>query len=153
MKRKCLIFILLFFVSLLPAKPIEDTETYEETKVMCVTIYPSTKYYSPNVPNLTIKLDYWPAYDEVRIYYTTKKTVFSDGEAFAAIAHVMYDFLRGSVDIGTTAPYKHHKSYYRYEYYPSNDKNPKMRVRFKKDDSNTSIVEAMSHVQFYSLNQ
>lgn len=147
MKGRCLIFILLFFVELLPARPV-DSDMYEYSKITCVTIYPSIIYYSPNVPNLTIRLDYWPAYDEVRIYYSTRKTVFSEDEAFAAIAHIMYDFLKDQVNISTSI-YTHKKSYYRYEYYPSNDKNPKMRISYRKDSNNISIVEAMAHVQFY----
>ena len=68
----------------------EDLEYYEENKLQTQTIVPENQHVTDK--NATVKIDYSPMYDEVRIYYETLYVTYDKGEAMNSVMACLQDF-------------------------------------------------------------
>ena len=91
------------------AAPVDDDFTYEEEKVTMETIVPENQHCTDK--NASIKIEYMPMYDEIRIYYETLYVSYDRGEAMNSVIACVEDFMK-------------EKKYTRYRYLkPENQKH------------------------------
>lgn len=107
--------------------PVIDDDAFEEgkTKTEVITV---TNTHSGDT-TATVRIEYLPIYDEVRIYYESMYVTYDRGEAMNAVLQCLADFQA------------EHK-YFSYRYL-RNDKE-----RFFKDDKGRRKAQYMSYVKF-----
>lgn len=101
-------------------------EEYEAEKTQTLTIVPENQHTTDK--NASVKIEYSPLYDEVRIYYTTLYVTFDKGDAMNTVIEVMEDFMED---------YK----YFHYRYLK------KDRERYFKDDRGQRMAEYSSYIK------
>ncbi len=92
--KKIIFFLSIMIVTAfsLCAAPVadEDLEKYEETKLQTTTIIPENQHCTDK--NASVKIEYNPMYDEVRIYYETLYVTYDKGEAMNTVMACLLDF-------------------------------------------------------------
>ena len=68
----------------------ETAERYEQEKTKTETIIPKDQHIEDKYAS--VKLEYNPMYDEVRIYYTTSSASFDRGQAMNTVLQCLNDF-------------------------------------------------------------
>ncbi|MCR4631475.1 MAG: hypothetical protein K5786_07565 [Treponema sp.] len=90
------IFALLSFIfivsSVLIAAPVEDDLTYEEEKVSMEVVVPENQHCTDKYAS--VKIEYMPMYDEIRIYYDTLYVSYDRGEAMNTVIACVEDFMK-----------------------------------------------------------
>ena len=104
-----------------------DAEIFEANKTKTEIIIP--KDFHARDPSASIKIEYSPMYDEVRIYYECMYVTYDRGDAMNAVLECLEDFR------------KEHK-YNTYRYMKQDREN------FKKDDKGRSKAIYFSYVKF-----
>lgn len=95
MKKICSLLIL-FSLSCVAffAEPISDDpferEKFEAEKLTTTIIIPEEQHCTDK--NASVKIEYMPIYDEVRIYYETLYVTYDRGEAMNTVMAVLLDF-------------------------------------------------------------
>ena len=105
-----------------------DAEVFEANKTKTEIIVPKEIHSSDS--SATVKIEYQPIHDEVRIYYECLNVTYDRGEAMNAVLECLNDFR-----------VEHKYNYYRYL---REDKES-----FKKDDKGRRKAIYFSHVKFY----
>ena len=80
------------FATMLSAAPVEDDLTYEEEKVSMEVIIPEDQHCTDK--HASVKIEYMPMYDEIRIYYDTLYVAYDRGEAMNTVIACVQDFLK-----------------------------------------------------------
>ena len=86
-----------------PDDPFER-ERFEREKLTTQIIIPENQHCTDK--NATVKIEYQPMHDELRIYYETLYVTFDEGEAMNTVMAVLQDFVK-------------EKKYYNYRYMES----------------------------------
>lgn len=107
-------------------KPYDD-ETFEAEKTKTEIIIPKDQHVSDSFGS--VKIEYQPIFDQVRIYYETNYVTYDKGEAMDIVMQCLNDFR-----------IEHHYSNYRYL---KDDKE-----RYFKDDRGFRRAQYISTVQF-----
>lgn len=110
------------------SEDIIDAETFEEQKTKTEIIIP--KDFHTTDTTASVKIEYSPMYDEVRIYYECMYVTYDQGQAMNAVLECLKDF---SVE---------HK-YNNYRYLKEN------KTKYFKDDRGRSKAQYYSYVKFY----
>lgn len=105
-----------------------DAEVFEANKTKTEVIIPKETHSSDTTAS--IRIEYQPIHDEVRIYYECMNVTYDRGEAMNAVLECLNDFR-----------IEHKYNYYRYL---KDDKES-----FKKDDKGRRKAVYMSYVKFY----
>ena len=105
-----------------------DSETFEAEKTKTEVIIP--KDFHARDTTASIKIEYSPMYDEVRIYYECMYVTYDRGEAMNAVLECLDDFR-----------IEHKYNVYRYL---KDDKE-----KFFKDDRGRRKAQYNSYVKFY----
>lgn len=105
-----------------------DAEVFEANKTKTEVIIPKETHSSDTTAS--IRIEYQPIHDEVRIYYECMNVTYDRGEAMNAVLECLNDFR-----------VEHKYNYYRYL---KDDKES-----FKKDDKGRRKAVYMSYVKFY----
>ncbi|MDY4832937.1 MAG: hypothetical protein SO161_10515, partial [Treponema sp.] len=75
-------------------EPISDDpferEKFEQNKLKTLTIIPENQHCTDK--NASVKIEYMPIYDEVRIYYETLYVTYDEGEAMNTVLACLQDF-------------------------------------------------------------
>ena len=107
---------------------ITDAETFEAEKTKPEIIIP--KDFHSKDTSASVKIEYSPMYDEVRIYYECMYVTYDRGEAMNAVLECLEDFR-----------VEHKYNVYRYL---KDDKE-----KFFKDDRGRRKAQYNSYVKFY----
>ena len=107
---------------------IVDSETFEAEKTKTEVIIP--KDFHSKDSTASIKIEYSPMYDEVRIYYECMMVTYDRGEAMNAVLECLEDFR-----------VEHKYNLYRYL---KDDKE-----KYFKDDKGRRKAQYNSYVKFY----
>ncbi len=107
---------------------ITDAETFEAEKTKTEIIIP--KDFHSKDTSASVKIEYSPMYDEVRIYYECMYVTYDRGEAMNAVLECLDDFR-----------IEHKYNVYRYL---KDDKE-----KFFKDDRGRRKAQYNSYVKFY----
>ena len=107
---------------------ITDAETFEAEKTKTEIIIP--KDFHSKDTSASVKIEYSPMYDEVRIYYECMYVTYDRGEAMNAVLECLEDFR-----------VEHKYNVYRYL---KDDKE-----KFFKDDRGRRKAQYNSYVKFY----
>lgn len=107
---------------------ITDAETFEAEKTKTEIIVP--KDFHSKDTSASVKIEYSPMYDEVRIYYECMYVTYDRGEAMNAVLECLDDFR-----------IEHKYNVYRYL---KDDKE-----KFFKDDRGRRKAQYNSYVKFY----
>ena len=107
---------------------ITDAETFEAEKTKTEIIVP--KDFHSKDTSASVKIEYSPMYDEVRIYYECMYVTYDRGEAMNAVLECLDDFR-----------VEHKYNVYRYL---KDDKE-----KFFKDDRGRRKAQYNSYVKFY----
>ena len=107
---------------------ITDAETFEAEKTKTEIIVP--KDFHSKDTSASVKIEYSPMYDEVRIYYECMYVTYDRGEAMNAVLECLEDFR-----------VEHKYNVYRYL---KDDKE-----KFFKDDRGRRKAQYISYVKFY----
>ena len=107
---------------------ITDAETFEAEKTKTEIIVP--KDFHSKDTSASVKIEYSPMYDEVRIYYECMYVTYDRGEAMNAVLECLEDFR-----------VEHKYNVYRYL---KDDKE-----KFFKDDRGRRKAQYNSYVKFY----
>ncbi len=133
MKKILILFSLLAVVSSLffaQSDATEDDifaqEKYELEKVKTSIIIPENQHCTDK--NASVKIEYSPLYDEVRIYYETLYVTYDRGEAMNTVMACLLDFQK---------QYK----YYSYKYLKDD------REKYFKDDRGQRKAQYSSYVK------
>jgi predicted small secreted protein len=110
------------------SEDITDAETFEAEKTKTEIIIP--KDFHSTDTSASVKIEYSPMYDEVRIYYETMYVTYDRGEAMNAVLECLDDFR-----------VEHKYNVYRYL---KDDKE-----KFFKDDRGRRKAQYNSYVKFY----
>ena len=110
------------------SEDITDAETFEAEKTKTEIIIP--KDFHSKDTSASVKIEYSPMYDEVRIYYETMYVTYDRGEAMNAVLECLDDFR-----------IEHKYTVYRYL------KDDKEKVF--KDDRGRRKAQYNSYVKFY----
>lgn len=122
------VICLALFAQEIPGGDNTKTEEEMETqKLVTEVIIPKDQHLYDETAS--VKIEYMPLYDEVRIYYECMYVTYDRGEAMNTVLECLADFQ------------KEHK-YFDYRYL-SND-----RERFFKDDNGRRKAMFISHVKF-----
>ena len=122
------VICLALFAQEIPGGNNTKTEEEMETqKLVTEVIIPKDQHLYDETAS--VKIEYMPLYDEVRIYYECMYVTYDRGEAMNTVLECLADFQ------------KEHK-YFDYRYL-SND-----RERFFKDDNGRRKAMFISHVKF-----
>ena len=105
-----------------------DSETFEAEKTKTETIIP--KEFHAKDQSASIKIEYSPMYDEVRIYYECMYVTYDRGDAMNAVLECLNDFRL------------EHK-YNTYKYLKDD------KEKFFKDDKGRRKAQYNSYVKFY----
>ncbi len=93
-KLLALIACLTVFGGMLLAEPVSDDpferEKFEQEKLSTYTIIPEDQHCTDR--NASVKIEYSPIYDEVRIYYETLYVTYDAGEAMNTVLACLQDF-------------------------------------------------------------
>ena len=93
MKKLFALLSCVFVVSaVLVAAPVEDDLGYEQTKVTMETIVPENQHVTDD--RASVKIEYYPMYDEIRIYYETLYVTYDRGEAMNTVIACLEDFMK-----------------------------------------------------------
>ena len=109
------------------SESIFDAEEFEEQKTKTEVIIPKEQHCTDQ--SASVRIEYMPIYDEVRIYYECMYVTYDRGEAMNTVLQCLADFQQ------------EHK-YYSYRYL-RNDKE-----RFFKDDKGRRKAQYMSYLKF-----
>ena len=134
------------------AQPMADIEDvfnegkFETEKTKLEIIIPEEQHTTDK--NAEVRIEYFPLYDEVRIYYTTLYVTYDRAEAMNTVLACLQDFqTRFSADkdyhYEDDDTNKKIFSYYRSYNYLKPD-----RERFFKDDRGQRKAQYISHVKF-----
>ncbi|MBP5601503.1 MAG: hypothetical protein J6X78_02130 [Treponema sp.] len=107
---------------------ITDAETFEAQKTKTEIIVPKDIHSKDT--SASVKIEYSPMYDEVRIYYECMYVTYDRGEAMNAVLECLEDFR-----------VEHKYNLYRYL---KDDKE-----KFFKDDRGRRKAQYISYVKFY----
>ena len=107
---------------------ITDIETFESQKTKTEIIVP--KNFHTEDSTASIKIEYSPMFDEVRIYYECMMVTYDKGQAMNAVLECLEDFR-----------VEHKYNLYRYL---KEDK-----TKYFKDDKKRSKAQYYSYVKFY----
>ncbi len=110
------------------SEDITDAETFEAEKTKTEIIIP--KDFHSKDTSASVKIEYSPMYDEVRIYYECMYVTYDRGEAMNAVLECLDDFR-----------VEHKYNVYRYL---KDDKE-----KFFKDDRGRRKAQYNSYVKFY----
>jgi len=110
------------------SEDITDAETFEAEKTKTEIIIP--KDFHSKDTSASVKIEYSPMYDEVRIYYECMYVTYDRGEAMNAVLECLDDFR-----------IEHKYNVYRYL---KDDKE-----KFFKDDRGRRKAQYNSYVKFY----
>ncbi len=110
------------------SEDITDAETFEAEKTKTEIIIP--KDFHSTDTSASVKIEYSPMYDEVRIYYECMYVTYDRGEAMNAVLECLDDFR-----------VEHKYNVYRYL---KDDKE-----KFFKDDRGRRKAQYNSYVKFY----
>ena len=110
------------------SEDIVDAETFEAEKTKTEIIIP--KDFHSKDTSASVKIEYSPMYDEVRIYYECMYVTYDRGEAMNAVLECLDDFR-----------IEHKYNVYRYL---KDDKE-----KFFKDDRGRRKAQYNSYVKFY----
>ncbi len=110
------------------SEDIIDAETFEAEKTKTEIIIP--KDFHSKDTSASVKIEYSPMYDEVRIYYECMYVTYDRGEAMNAVLECLDDFR-----------IEHKYNVYRYL---KDDKE-----KFFKDDRGRRKAQYNSYVKFY----
>lgn len=154
--KKLITFIFCGFVFIAGtfAQPMADVDNilnegkFDSEKTKLEVIIPEEQHVTDK--NADVKIEYFPLYDEVRIYYTTLLVTYDRGEAMNTVLACLQDFqTRFSADkdyhyseedgIGTKKSFAYYRSYS----YLKPD-----RERVFKDDRGQRKAQYISHVKF-----
>ena len=134
MKKILILFSLLAVVSSLffaQSDATEDDifaqEKYELEKVKTSIIIPENQHCTDK--NASVKIEYSPIYDEVRIYYETLYVTYDRGEAMNTVMAVLQDFQKEN-------------KYYSYKYL-----KPESHKHFR-DDRGQRKVQWSAYLKF-----
>ena len=119
---------------------------FDSEKTKLEVIIPEEQHTTDR--NADVRIEYFPLYDEVRIYYTTLYVTYDRGEAMNTVLACLQDFqTRFSADkdyhYEDDDTDKKIFSYYRSYNYLKPD-----RERFFKDDRGQRKAQYISHVKF-----
>ena len=109
-----------------PDDPFER-DKFEQEKVTTKVIIPQNQHVTDK--NASVKIEYSPIYDEVRIYYETLYVTYDLGEAMNTVMAVLLDFQ------------KEHK-YYSYRYLKDD------KEKYFKDERGQRKAQYSSYVKF-----
>lgn len=104
-----------------------DPETFEEEKLKTEIIIPKDQHLSDSTGS--VKIEYMPMYDEVRIYYECMYVSYDRGQAMNTVLECLADFQT------------EHK-YIAYRYLRDD------REKYFKDDRNRRKAQYISYVKF-----
>ena len=110
------------------SEDITDAETFEAEKTKTEIIIP--KDFHSKDTSASVKIEYSPMYDEVRIYYECMYVTYDRGEAMNAVLECLEDFR-----------VEHKYNLYRYL---KDDKE-----KYFKDDKGRRKAQYNSYVKFY----
>ena len=105
-----------------------DAEQFEANKTKTEIIIPKEIHSADT--SATVRIEYQPIHDEVRLYYECLNVTYDEGEAMNAVLECLNDF-------------KLEHKYTSYRYLREN------RTSFKKDDKGRRKAIYFSHVKFY----
>jgi hypothetical protein len=108
-----------------PEDPFER-DRFEKGKLSTQVIVPENNHCTDK--NATIKIEYMPLHDELRIYYDTLYVTFDKGEAMNAVMACLQDFVKEN-------------KYYNYKYME------KDRTKPYKGDRDQKKVVYSSHIK------
>ena len=109
-----------------PDDPFER-EKYEEGKVSTKVIIPENQHCTDK--NASVKIEYSPIYDEVRIYYETLYVTYDKGEAMNTVMAVLQDFQKEN-------------KYYSYRYLKDD------KEKYFKDERGQRRAQYSSYLKF-----
>lgn len=104
-----------------------DSEQFEAEKTKTEIIIPENQHTTDSTA--TVRIEYMPMYDEIRIYYECMYVTYDKGEAMNTVLACLEDFQL------------EHK-YFRYKYLRDD------KERFFKDDRGRRKAQYISHLQF-----
>ena len=107
---------------------ITDAETFEAEKTKTEIIIP--KEFHARDQSASVKIEYSPMYDEVRIYYECMMVTYDRGDAMNSVLECLEDFR-----------VEHKYNLYRYL---KDDKE-----KFYKDDKGRRKAQYISYLKFY----
>ena len=110
-----------------PDDPFER-DRFEQEKVTTVTIVPEDQHCTDK--NASVKIEYSPIYDEVRIYYETLYVTYDEGEAMNTVMAVLQDFQK-------------EKKSYSYKYLKDS------KEKYYKDERGQRKAEYSAYLKFY----
>ena len=110
-----------------PDDPFER-DRFEQQKVTTVVIVPEDQHCTDK--NASVKIEYSPIYDEVRIYYETLYVTYDEGEAMNTVMAVLQDFQK-------------EKKYYSYKYLKDS------KEKYFKDERGQRRAEYSAYLKFY----
>ncbi len=136
MKKIVTLFTVLTLISAaIFAQPIGDNpddpferDRFEQGKVTTVVIVPEDQHCTDK--NASVKIEYSPIYDEVRIYYETLYVTYDEGEAMNTVMAVLQDFQK-------------EKKYYSYKYLKDS------KEKYFKDERGQRRAEYSAYLKFY----
>lgn len=102
-------------------------QKYESDKTKTVVIVPEDQHIADK--NATVKIEYSPMYDEVRIYYETLYVTYDRAQAMNTVLACLQDFQKD-------------KQYYHYRYLKDD------RERYFRDDRGQKKAEYSSYLKF-----
>ena len=108
-----------------PEDPFER-ERFEREKLTTQIIVPEDQHCTDK--NASVKIEYQPMHDELRIYYETVFVTYDDGEAMNTVMAVLQDFIKK-------------EKYYNYRYMEKDKK------KSFKDERNQRKTVYSSHVK------
>ncbi|MBP5519043.1 MAG: hypothetical protein J6X84_00495 [Treponema sp.] len=135
MKKIVTLFTALTLISAaIFAQPIGDNpddpferDKFEQEKLTTKVIVPENQHCTDK--NASIKIEYQPIYDEVRIYYETLYVTYDKGEAMNSVMAVLQDFQK---------EYK----YYSYRYLKDD------KEKYFKDERGQRRAQYSSYLKF-----
>ncbi len=137
MKKSILLVCLLGFATCLFAQDMNleelDPGRYDREKAKTEIIIPEDQHLldinGSEKKNASVKIEYSPFYDEVRIYYECMYVTYDRGEAMNTVMACLQDFQKD-------------KKYYSYRYLRDD------RERFFKDERGRRRAQYISYVKF-----
>ncbi len=121
------IFSVSLFAQSSDSEYFSEDEKYDLEKVKTVIVIPDEQHCTDR--NASVKIEYSPMYDEVRIYYETLYVTYDRGEAMNTVLACLQDFQKN---------YK----YYSYRYLKDD------KERFFKDDRGQRKAQYFSYLKF-----
>ncbi len=104
----------------------EEREKYDAEKVTTQIIVPEDQHCTDK--NGSVKIEYMPIHDELRIYYETLYVTFDKGEAMNTVMACLQDFVKDN-------------KYYNYKYMEDD------RIKYFKDSRGQRRAMYSSHIK------